>query len=63
MYSLTLSDSYIQECIQNSTFKSSYGAPTGNILTLSTCDYDFDNARYVVMGELVPVKNPAESAE
>ena len=53
----------IQECIQNSTFKSSYGAPTGNILTLSTCDYDFDNARYVVMGELVPVKNPAESAE
>ena len=63
VYSLTLSDSYIQECIQNSTFKSSYGAPTGNILTLSTCDYDFDNARYVVMGELVPVKNPAESAE
>ena len=63
VYSLTLSDSYIQECIQNSTFKSSYGAPTGNILTLSTCDYDFDNARYVVMGELVPVKNPAETAE
>ena len=24
---------------------------------------DNDNARYVVMGELVPVKNPAESAE
>ena len=62
VYSLTLSESYIQECINNSTFRSSYGVPTGNILTLSTCDYDFDNARYVVMGELVPVKNPAAAA-
>lgn len=61
VYSTSLSESYLQECINNSTFKSSYGVPTGNILTLSTCDYDFDNARYVVMGELVPVKNPAES--
>ena len=61
VYSTSLSSSYLQECINNSTFKSSYGVPTGNILTLSTCDYDFDNARYVVMGELVPVTNPAES--
>lgn len=63
VYSLSLSDSYLQECIDNSTFRSSYGVPSGNILTLSTCDYDFDNARYVVMGELVPVENPASSSE
>ncbi len=63
VYSTTLSESYLQECINNSTFKSGAGVPTGNILTLSTCDYDFDNARYVVMGELIPVKNPAASSE
>ena len=36
--------------------------PGDRLLTLSTCAYDYDNARYVVMGELVPVKNPAAAA-
>lgn len=64
VYSPSLSESYLQECINNSTFRSGSGVPTGNILTLSTCDYDFDNARYVLMGELIPVQNPAsDSAE
>lgn len=60
VYSLSLGSSYLQECINNSTFNASTGVPTGNIITLSTCDYDFDNARYVVLGELVAVDNPAE---
>ena len=59
VYSYSLSSDYIKECIANSTFKSSVGTPTGNILTLSTCAYDFDNARYVVMGELVPIDWPS----
>mgnify|MGYP002627606619 CR=1 FL=1 len=58
VYSYSLSSDYIKECIANSTFKSSVGTPTGNILTLSTCAYDFDNARYVVMGEMVPIDWP-----
>ena len=59
VYNYSLSADYIKECISSSTFKSSVGAPTGNILTLSTCDYVYDNARYVVMGELVPIDWPA----
>ena len=59
VYSYSLSTDYIKECIANSTFKSSVGTPTGNILTLSTCAYDFDNARYVVMGEMVPIDWPS----
>ena len=62
VYATSLSDSYLQQCINESTFKSGSGVPTGSILTLSTCDYDFGNARYVLMGELIPVKNPADTS-
>ena len=31
------------------------------IITLSTCSYVFNNARYVVMGKLVPLDSPIES--
>lgn len=61
VYNYSLSSDYIKECISSSTFKSSTGTPTGNILTLSTCDYVYDNARYVVMGELVPIDWPSSS--
>ena len=47
VYSYNLSSSYPQECINSSTFNSGLGVPTGNILTMSTCDYDYANARYV----------------
>ena len=59
VYNYSLTSDYIKECISSSTFKSSVGTPTGNILTLSTCAYDYDNARYVVMGELVPIDWPS----
>ncbi len=58
VYSYSLSSSYLQDCINNSTFRAGLGVPTGNILTLSTCDYDFDNARYVLMGELEAIDDP-----
>ena len=38
-----------------STFVSNIGTPTGKTVTLSTCSYEFDNARYVVIGELEPI--------
>ena len=37
-----------------STFTSTVN-PTGSVLTLSTCSYEHENWRYVVLGELVPI--------
>ncbi len=58
VYCYTLTSSILNDCISKSTFTSNMGVPTGKILTLSTCDYDFDNARYVLMGELEAIDDP-----
>ena len=58
VYSYNLSSSYLQECINSSTFNSGLGVPAGNILTMSTCDYDYANARYVLLGELEAIDDP-----
>ena len=57
MYTLSLSQSQLEAMAAKSTFKSNIGTPTGNVVTLSTCSYEFDDARYVVVGELVPISN------
>lgn len=45
--------SYVDEAIKKSTFKSNVEYVAGNrIVTLSTCSYEFTNARYVVIGVL-----------
>lgn len=39
-----------------STFKSDIELEYNDtIVTLSTCSYEFDNARYIVIGRLIPV--------
>ena len=57
VYTLSLSQSQLEAMPAKSTFKSNIGTPTGNVVTLSTCSYEFDDARYVVVGELVPISN------
>ena len=57
VYALSLSQSQLEAMASKSTFKSNIGTPTGNVVTLSTCSYEFDDARYVVVGELGPVSN------
>lgn len=48
---------YLQECISNSTFESDVEIDDSDaIITLSTCSYEFDQARYVVLGKLVPIE-------
>lgn len=43
----------LQEAISKSTFKSEAEVTNeGKILVFSTCDYDFENARYVLLGVL-----------
>lgn len=47
-------DAYLANALKNSTFNSGLTFEEGDILiTLSTCSYEYDNARYVVIGRLV----------
>lgn len=55
IYTTTPDDAIIQECINKSTFTSNIAFPTRNVVTLSTCTYEYDDARYVILGELVPM--------
>lgn len=57
VYALSLSQSQLQAMAAKSTFKANIGVPTGRVVTLSTCSYEFNDARYVVVGELVPISN------
>ena len=45
---------FTNSCLKASKFKSSFQPEPGDrLITLSTCNYSFDNARYVVVGSLV----------
>ena len=55
VYHTSLTQSQLEAMAAKSDFKSSYGIPTGKTVTLSTCSYEFSDARYVVVGELVPI--------
>jgi len=42
---------------KNSTFRSNVDLEVGDrVVTLSTCSYEFDDARFVVVGKLVPLQ-------
>ncbi len=46
-------EAYIASAIKKSTFKSNVAyTPGDKLVTLSTCSYEYDNARYVVIGVL-----------
>jgi len=48
-------EKWIRETQSKSTFQSEVEvSTTDRFVTLSTCSYEFDNARYVVIGKLVP---------
>lgn len=55
VYNTSLTQSQLEAMAAKSDFKSSYGTPTGKTVTLSTCSYEFSDARYVVVGELIPI--------
>ena len=47
---------FIERCLRYSNFESTYTpSPGDRLITLSTCNYTFNDARYVVVGALVPV--------
>ena len=53
IYQTTPKENIVADIIDKSTFKSSVEITTeDNIITLSTCSYEFKNARYVLVGKL-----------
>ena len=48
---------YLAKLKKKSTFHSKVElTPEDKVVTLSTCSYEFDNARYIVIGKLVPLE-------
>lgn len=52
IYNSLVSEERIKEIIAKSSFASPYSYEGENIITLSTCSYDFQNARFVLIGIL-----------
>ena len=49
-------EQYFEKMVSQSTFKSPYvPEPKHKIVTLSTCSYEFYDARYVIQGILIPI--------
>ena len=55
VYTTSLTQDQLKAMAAKSTFASNIGTPTGKTVTLSTCSYEFNNARYVVVGALVSI--------
>ena len=55
VFATSLTQSQLTNMAAKSTFRSNIGVPSGNVVSMCTCSYEFDNARYVVVGELVPI--------
>ncbi len=55
VFALSLTQDQLANMAARSTFTSNIGIPTGNVVSLVTCSYEFSNARYVVVGALNPM--------
>ena len=55
IYSTSLTQAQLEAMAAKSDFKANIGVPTGKTVTLSTCSYEFSDARYVVIGALTPI--------
>lgn len=50
-------EAFLNQCMANSDFRASYlPAQEEQIVTLSTCTYEYNNARYVIIGTLTPIE-------
>ena len=54
---ININEELLQTAIRNSTFKSEVKVTTQDkIIVMSTCSYDYENARYVLLGVLREIK-------
>ena len=63
IYSSEPTQDAIISCMNRSTFRSSVALPAedAGIVTLSTCSYEFEDARYVVLGVLTPIEETVKN--
>lgn len=63
IYSSEPTQDAIVSCMNRSTFRSSMALPAedARIVTLSTCSYEFKDARYVVLGVLTPIEETVKN--
>jgi sortase B len=55
---------YVESFRERSTFKSDVQVQPGDkLISLCTCAYVFDNARYLLMGRLVPLYANEDAAQ
>ncbi len=57
IYNTQISADLLNYFLSHSTFATKAEYQGGRIVSLSTCSYDFEDARYVVLGELIPLKD------
>ena len=68
IYSLDPNEENIERCMARSTFAADKEYQGGRIVILSTCTYEYDDARYIVLGEIMkeedsPLKNASDIAQ
>ena len=55
-YDTQLSDEQVRQLCAQSGFKSRVTPQDGDVfITLSTCSYEYENARYVVIGRVIEI--------
>ena len=57
IYSVDPTPEALSACMRKSTFQTKLDLPSedARLVTLSTCSYEFEDARYIVIGVLTPV--------
>ncbi len=57
-------DALVEKAVRNTEFQpSAQAGPGERLITLSTCTYEYDEARFVIVGVLRPLARPEEGGE
>ena len=63
IYSIDPTEEALAACMRRSTFQTKLDLPgeEARLVTLSTCSYEFEDARYIVIGVLTPLEETVKN--